>query len=119
MLERNLIINTIRWDLHDDKNKQTKKPKGEHLKALVKVINECGVPFTVWSKLDGNGKKTNNYDWRSLVGKKKQHLLQHLLERFHEVLHPETCETVKQIWQVYLKTRVLVKHIDQNWIGNL
>ena len=107
VLERNLILNTIKWDLQDDKNKKPKEPKGKHLNDLVKAINECGIPFTVWSKLDGNGKKTNNYDWRSLVGKEKKHLLHNLPERFNEVLHPETSETIKHIWQVYFKNLYL------------
>ena len=100
VLERNLILNTIKWDLQDDKNKKPKEPKGKHLNDLAKAISECGIPFTVWSKLDGNWRKTSNYDWQSLVGKEKKHLLHNLPEQFNDVLHSET---IKHIWQVYFK----------------
>lgn len=99
-MERNIIINTVRWDLRDDKNKRGNEPKGLHLKALVKAINDVGIPFTVWEKLNGTGKKTSGYDWRSMVGKEKKQLLNRLPEKFSEVLNPNTCDTVKQIWQV-------------------
>jgi hypothetical protein len=100
VLERNLITNIVMWDLRDDKNKKGNEPKGLHLKALVKAINDVGIPFTVWYKLDGRGKKTSSYDWRSLTGKEKKQLLNCLPRKFGEVLDPETCETVKLIWQV-------------------
>ncbi len=90
----------MRWDLADDKNKRSNETKGIHLKALVKAINECGIPFTVWQKLDGSGKKTSGHDWRSLVGQEKKQLLQRLPEKFDEVLRPEICNTTKQVWQV-------------------
>ena len=99
-MERNIIINTVRWDLRDDKNKRGNEPKGLHLKALVKAINDVGIPFTVWEKLNGTGKKTSAYDWRSMVGREKKQLLNRLPEKFSEVLNPNTCDTVKQIWQV-------------------
>ena len=44
---------------------------GLHLKALVKAINDIGITFTVWQKVDGIGKKTSGYDWRNMVGKEK------------------------------------------------
>ena len=100
VLEKNVIINTIRWDLSDDKNKKGNQPKGLHLAALVKAINECGIPFNVWEKLDNNGKKTNRFDWRSLVGQEKKKLLKSLPEKFAQVLKPDTCDTVTKIWQV-------------------
>ena len=105
VLERNVITNTVMWDLRDDKNKKGNAPKLLHLKALVKAINDVGISFTVWDKSDGKGKKTSNYDWRSLTGKEKKLLLNRLPEKFNEVLHPGTCETVKQIWQVNIKYR--------------
>lgn len=100
VLRRNLITNTVRWDLTDDKNKRSNEPKGLHLNVLVKAINECGIPFTVWGKLDNSGRKNSRYDWRSLVGLEKKELLHRLPEKFHEVLKPDICDTVKKIWQV-------------------
>ena len=100
VLEKNLIINTVRWDIQSDKDKRANEPMGLHLKALVKAINDIGIPFTVWDKVDGTGKKTSGHDWRSLVGREKKLLLTRLPQHFGEVLHPETCQTVKQIWQV-------------------
>ena len=113
VLERNLITNTVMWDLRDDKNKKGNAlPKGLHLKALVKAINDVGISFTVWDKSDGKGKKTSNYDWRSLTGKEKKLLLNRLPEKFNEVLHPDTCETVKQIWQVNIKYRFCILYFE-------
>lgn len=100
VLERNLIVNTIQWDLRDDKNTRASEPKGLHLEALVKVINECGIPFAVWEKPNNNGKKTSTHEWRSLVGLEKKQLLHRLPEQFYEVVQPGTCDTVKRIWQV-------------------
>ena len=100
VLERNLIINTVRWDLRDDKNKKQNQPKGLHLKLLVETINDVGISFQVWEKSAGSGKKANGYDWRSLVGNEKKQLLNCLPEKFDEVLHPDVCGTVKLIWQV-------------------
>jgi hypothetical protein len=90
----------VRWDLSDDKDKRGKDPKGLHLTTLVKAINECGIPFKVWEKLDNNGKKTSRYDWRSLVGQEKKKLLQKLPEKFAQVLRPDICHTVTKIWKV-------------------
>ena len=74
--------------------------KGLHLKALVKAINDCGIPFTVWEKLDNNGKKTSRYDWRSLVGQEKKKLLLSLPHKFKDILKPAIYDTVTQIWKV-------------------
>ena len=93
-------MSVVRWDLREDKNKKSNEPKGLHLKVLVKAINDVGIPFTVWQKVDGTGKKTSGYDWRSMVGKEKKQLLNRLPEKFTEVLNPDTCDTVKKIWQV-------------------
>lgn len=86
--------------MREDKNKRSNEPKEIHLMALVKAINDCGIPFTVWPKVNETGKKTSGYDWRSLVGHEKKVLLQHLPEKFEKVLWPETCPTVKEIWKV-------------------
>ncbi|CAB4010344.1 Hypothetical predicted protein [Paramuricea clavata] len=83
--EKNMITNTVQWDTRDDKNKNSSDPKWLHLKALVKAINECGISFTFWQKLDGTGKKTSAYDSRSLVGEEKKKLLQRLPEKFDKV----------------------------------
>lgn len=102
----------MRWDLTEDKNKRSNQPKGIHLTALVKAINECGISFAVWPKLDGSGKKTSGYDWRSIVGQEKKQLLQLLPEKFDGVLKPDIGNTVKQIWQVCLKSlKVLIVDI--------
>ena len=55
-----------------DKNKKSNQPKGLHTAALVSAINACGIPFDIWHKVNGNGKKTSKYDWRSLVGNEKK-----------------------------------------------
>jgi hypothetical protein len=100
ILERNILLTAIRRDLCEDKSKKAKEPRGLHLKNTVKVINSCGVTFSVWEKLDGNGKKTSKYEWTSLVGDEKKKLLRNLPHKFDKFLKPETCETTKQIWQV-------------------
>lgn len=86
--------------MREDKFKKAKGPKGLHLKNAAKVINSCGVTFSVWEKLDGNGKKTSKYEWTSLVGDEKKKLLRNLPDKFDQFLNPETCETVKKIWKV-------------------
>ena len=98
VLERNIIISVVRRYQREDKNKKSNGPIGLHLKALEKDI---GTPFTAWQKVYGIGKKTSVYDWRSMVGKeKKKQLVNQLPEKFTEVLNPDTCDTVKKIWQV-------------------
>ena len=100
ILERNIILTAIRRDLCEDKNKKSNEPKGLHLQNVVKSINSCGVTFSVWEKLDGNGKKTSKHEWTSLRGDEKKKLLRTLPSKFDEILKPETCVTVNQIWQV-------------------
>ncbi len=109
MLERNLINNTIRWDLSDDKNKRANEPKGFHLKALVDAINYCGIPFTVWEKPCNNGKKTSQYDWSSLVDQEKKKLLLSLPDKFTDILTPAICDTVTQILKVlYITVQLII-----------
>ena len=88
VLEKNLITNTVRLDLSDDKNKRSNEPKGLHLKALVKAINDCGIPFKVWEKLD-------KFGWP-----RKKKLLLSLPDKFKDILKPAICDTVTQIWKV-------------------
>ena len=64
VLERNISINTVRCNLRDDKDKKRNAPKELHLTTLVRAINECGILFNMWEKLDNNGKKP-----ASMIGK--------------------------------------------------
>ena len=82
VLERNLIINTVRWDLRDEKSNKQNQPKGLHLKLLVDAINDVGISFQVWEKSAGSGKKANGYDWRSLVRNEKKQQLNRFPEKF-------------------------------------
>ena len=95
VLERNIILSCVRRDLSEDKNKKSNQPKGLHTAAHVSAINACGIPLEIWHKVDGNGKKSSKYDWRSLVGNEKKKLLHLLPEKFHEVLNSETCEKLQ------------------------
>ena len=75
ILERNLILNAINRDLSEDKHKKSNEPKGVNLQNLATAINSCEVTFSVWEKLDVNGKKSTKPEWTSLVGDEKKKLI--------------------------------------------
>lgn len=106
---KNLILEVMQKDSSIDIGKKSKEEKGIYLKKLIKTINDLGVSFSVWEKMNADGKGSGSYDWTSLVGSEMKKLLKTLPGKLKdlEVLHPETQDTVIKIWEdflgVYLK----------------
>ena len=43
------------------------------------------------------------HDWTSMVGNKKKRVLTSIPEKFPQILYPQYCDTIVQIWKVILK----------------
>ena len=52
-------------------------------------------------KRSADGKASGQYDFTSLTGSDKKKLLKELPNKFDGVIRPQTCGTVKEIWQKF------------------
>ena len=100
ILERNLINDALQRDAKDNHDKAPSARKDTHLRKLVEGINSCGVSFSVWEKRNADGKGSGVHDWTSMVGNEKKKVLSNLPEKFPQILDPQHCETICQIWKV-------------------
>lgn len=99
----NIIEDAIELDDKDDYFKKKGESKGVHLASLIRLINSCGVTFTIWEKRDEDGKGTGKKDWTSLMGDEKKKLLQNFptkLESCADVINPDTSPTTIKLWKV-------------------
>ena len=71
VLLTNVLDDAMERDEKEDNLKARGMEKGVHLKAIVKIINSCGVSFNVWQKQD-NAKGVITMDWTSLMGNEKK-----------------------------------------------
>ena len=87
-------------DSHNDLLKTNQEPKGIFLDKLIKCINDLGIPFSVWEKVNADGRGSGMYDWSSLVGSDKKKLLYKLPEQREndDILFPETKSNVVKFW---------------------
>ena len=53
--------------------------------------------FSIWNK-NADGSESQMKEFTSLLGSQKKKLLNRLCSKLSEVIYPDTCETVKQIW---------------------
>lgn len=72
---------------------------GKCITALVAAIRQCGVPFNVWKKSDGDGGGSGRYDWTSLMGKDKRKLLAHVPDKLRGIITDDTVDTVIELWK--------------------
>ena len=99
ILERNIIKSILARDKKAERlNKDLEK--GFYQRKLISSIKKCGVSFSIWQKVDGNGSTTDTYDWTGLMGTDKKKLLKELPEYFSEFHPPDTLDTVTQMWKV-------------------
>jgi hypothetical protein len=101
VLTSNLVDEVLTWDQEDDFQKTNQEIKGKHLKKLIETIRSCGVSFEVWQKKNADGKESGTYDYTSLLGADKKHLLAELPHKLNEVLHPLTKDTVINVWKEF------------------
>ena len=101
VLTGNLVKDAINWDLQDNWNKKKCEHVHTHLTDLKDAIRSCGIPFDIWEKRSADGKASGQYDFTSLMGSDKKKLLIELPNKFDGVIRPQTCGTVKEIWQKF------------------
>lgn len=99
-LTKNLVMDAIEWDRKENLNKAPSQRCDYHLQSLVKCISSCGVSFSVWEKMDADGKGSGLYDFTSLLGSDKKLLLKALPDKLPGVIRPQSSETVVKIWKV-------------------
>ena len=97
-LLQNVIDEVLERDSVEDFDKPRGQTKGAHLKNLVQAINDLGISFSVWNKRNPDGSESQVNEFTSLLGTQKKKLLSELPSRLHTFLYPDTCETVKKIW---------------------
>ncbi len=88
-------------DSHNDFLKTNQEPKGIFLDKLIKCINDLGIPFSIWEKVNADGRGSGTYDWCTLVGSDKKKLLYKLPEQLEndDILFPETKSNVVKLWK--------------------
>ena len=97
-LLQNVIDEVLERDAVEDSSKTRGQKKGINLSKLVKAINSLGISFSIWNKKNADGSESQVKEFTSLLGSQKKKLLNGLPSKLGEVLYPDTCETVKQIW---------------------
>lgn len=103
ILERNLINNAVEQDVQENLNRAPSDRKNEHLQNVVEAINNCGVSFSVWKKKNANGTDSGIPDWTSMVGNETKKVLAKLPAQFPNILEPNHCDTITEIWKVVIK----------------
>lgn len=99
-LTKNLVKNAVEQDSKENLNKRPKDRTDNNVKNLVKAISSCGVTFSVWEKMDADGKGSGLYDFTSLMGPDKKLLLKNLAGKLPDIIPVDSCETVVKLWQV-------------------
>ena len=85
-------------DAVEDFEKPRGQPKGIFLNRLVKAIDGLGISFSIWNKRNADGPESQVKEFTSLLGTQTKKLLNELPSKLNEFLHPDTCATVKKIW---------------------
>lgn len=92
----------IDWDRKENVKKRPMNRMNTHLNDLVNAIRSCGITFSVWEKLDGNGGGSGHHDFTSLMGSDKKRLLSELPTKLEGILKPSVSERVINLWKVCL-----------------
>ena len=109
ILLENLIEDAMQWDdkVSSTSTKRRSIEKSLHVKELVKLINQCGVSFSIWEKRNADGKGSGTWDWTSLMGDDRKKLLRELpmkLANSNKGIQQQTREIVARLWKVELIT---------------
>jgi hypothetical protein len=107
ILERNVINNAIERDVKENLNRKPSERENKHLQNVVEAINNCGVSFSVWKKKNADGSDSGVHDWTSMVGNEKKKVLAKLPAQFPNILEPNHCDTITEIWKVHYDIWVL------------
>eukprot|EP00731_Ephydatia_muelleri_P034384 Em0057g16a len=99
ILIENLISYAVELDIRATR-KQTDLLQGATLKKVQASIQSCGVSFQIWKKKE----KPGELDWTSLGGAQKRKVLSLLPAQFPNILPPETCQRVAQLWKDFEET---------------
>ncbi|XP_048587411.1 uncharacterized protein LOC125570187 [Nematostella vectensis] len=109
-LTENLIIEVMEKDSKEDMHKPRGECKGIGLDKLIKAINDIGITFNVWEKLNADGKSSKQKDWTSLVGSDKKKLMKFLPEKLKSmnILFDETKSEVIKLWEDFHSLYLLI-----------
>ena len=97
-LLQNVIDEALERDAGEVFEKPRGQPKGIFLNRLVKTINGLGISFSIWNKRNADGSESQVKEFTSLLGTQKKKLLNELPSKLNDFLYPDTCATVKKIW---------------------
>ena len=95
-------MEALNRDKKDNLNKAVSSRTSVHLDNLVRAIRSCGVTFSVWEKLNADGRNSGIYDFTSLMGTDKKILLEMLPSKLNGILTPDTNNDVIKIWKVLI-----------------
>lgn len=101
VLLKNVVDEAMERDAAEDHLKIRGERKGIHLEALTKSINDLGISFSIWNKKNADGSESKLKEFTSLLGSQKKKLLHELPSKMHLFLNPDTCATVKKIWNEF------------------
>ena len=90
-------------DKKENLNRAPSARQNTNIQNVIEAINNSSVSFSVWEKRDADGKASGMHDWTSMVGNKKKRVLTSIPEKFPQILYPQYCDTIVQIWKVILK----------------
>lgn len=90
----------LQRDHKENLNKAPRDRQSLNLQNLVEAIRSCGVSFSVWEKLDADGRGSGVYDFTSLMGADRKILLEKLPMKLDGVLSNSTSSVVIKIWKV-------------------
>ena len=111
-LTENLIKEVLERDSKRNFNLAKNDTKNIYRDTLLKAINETGAVFTMWEKMNADGRSSGSFDWTSLIGADKKKVMEGLPNKLEaqDILFPETKETVVKIWRDFTE---LYKEINQ------
>ncbi|XP_028394380.1 uncharacterized protein LOC114518556 [Dendronephthya gigantea] len=95
----NLVKEALQRDYKENRNKAPRDRQSLNLQNLVDTIRSCGVSFSVWEKLDADGRGSGVYDFTSLMGTDRKILLEKLPMKLDGVIGNSTSSVVIKIWK--------------------
>ena len=107
------LIKVLERDSKRNFNLAKNDTKNIYRDTLLKAINETGAVFTMWEKMNADGRSSGSFDWTSLIGADKKKVMEGLPNKLEaqDIIFPETKETVVKIWRDFTE---LYKEINQN-----
>lgn len=97
------MLEAVQWDKNDNNGKRPKDRTTKHLDDLIKAVNDCGLTFNVWEKMNADGKASGVHNFTSLMGSDKKLLMKNLPEMLKGVFKADIEETIIKIWKVSMK----------------